>query len=100
MTALGWLSAEEPSYDLTAKGTNGLKALGIDIAATRALRRRFAFGCLDWSERRSHIGGALGAALLGMAVTRKWVTRDLDSRALSITRTGQREMLSYLGLQL
>lgn len=100
MTALGWLSAEEPSYDLTANGTNGLKALGIDIAATRALRRRFAFGCLDWSERRSHIGGALGAALLAMAVTRKWVARDLDSRALSITRTGRREMLSHLGLQL
>jgi len=64
-TALGWLSAEEPSYDLTAKGTKALQALGIDSAATRALRRRFAFGCLDWSERRSHIGGALGAALLG-----------------------------------
>jgi hypothetical protein len=43
-----------------------LQALGVDIEATRALRRRFAYGCLGWSERRPHIGGALGAALLSL----------------------------------
>lgn len=73
-------------------------ALGIDLEAARLLRRRFAFACLDWSERRSHLGGAMGAALLKLALKRKWVTQDLDSRALCVTRHGQREMLAQFGL--
>ena len=102
LKTLGWLSASaaggENSYDLTPKGIKMLETLGIDVEATRTLRRRFAFACLDWSERRSHLGGALGAALLKLALKRKWVTQDLDSRALCITRPGQREMLARFGL--
>jgi hypothetical protein len=64
------------------------------------LRRRFAFGCLDWSERRSHLGGALGAVLLKLALKKKWVVQDLDSRALRVTGVGQREMRSRFGLQI
>lgn len=93
--ALRWLSA---SYDLTPKGAQALESLGIDIESTRDLRRRFAFACLDWSERRPHLGGALGAALLKVALKRKWVIQDLDSRALSVTSLGQREMQARFGL--
>jgi len=96
--AMGWLSADSlgdgNAYGLTPNGVKALEALGIDIEATRALRRRFAYGCLDWSERRPHIGGALGAALLVVALKRKWFAQDLDSRALDITRGGRREMLT------
>ena len=74
------------------------EALGIDIEATRALRRRFAYACLDWSERRPHLGGALAAALLKVALKRKWVVQDLDSRALSVTSLGRREMMTHFGL--
>jgi DNA-binding transcriptional ArsR family regulator len=87
--ALRWLS---DSYDLNPKGAQALESLGIDIDATRALRRRFACACLDWSERRPHLGGALGAALLKIALKRKWVIQDLDSRALTVTSQGRREM--------
>ena len=86
--ALRWLS---DSYDLNPKGAQALESLGIDIDATRALRRRFACACLDWSERRPHLGGALGAALLKIALKRKWVIQDLDSRALTVTSQGRRE---------
>jgi DNA-binding transcriptional ArsR family regulator len=92
---LGWLralSAGDDAYDLTERGAKELEALGIDIVATRNLRRRFAYACVDWSERRPHIGGALGAALLKVALKRNWVVQDLDSRALSVTRIGRREM--------
>src|ERR1700755_2401887 len=82
---LGWLTTT-PHYDVTPAGGRALAALGIDIDSTRALRRRFAYGCVDWSERKPHIGGALGAALLKVAVTRKWVSQDLDSRALRLSR--------------
>ncbi len=91
---LRWLLATGTSeYHLTADGSKAFEELGIDIAATQALRRRFAYECLDWSERRPHIGGALGAAILKIALKRKWVEQDLDSRALEITRLGLSEFL-------
>ncbi len=100
--ALEWLSADSTgsnnAYDLTVDGTKAFDALGIDLEATRTLRRRFACACLDWSERRPHVGGALGAALLKVALKRKWVTHDLDSRALGVTSLGRREMLTRFGL--
>lgn len=102
--ALRWLSADsaddENAYGLTPQGAAAFQALGVDLKAARMLRRRFAYACLDWSERRPHIGGALGATLLNVALKRRWVVQDLDSRALSITSLGRREMLSKFGLSL
>lgn len=101
LTTLGWLSGgsgPDRAYDLTPDGAKEFEALGIDVEATRRLRRRFAYACLDWSERRPHIGGAAGAALLNVALNRKWVIQDLDSRALTITGFGRREMLNRFGL--
>jgi len=98
---LGWLvigAGGDSSYGLTVAGVEAFTRLGIDIDAVQALRRRFACACVDWSERRPHIGGALGAALLKVALKRKWVIQDLDSRALNVTRGGQREMLARFGL--
>ena len=101
--ALGWLAANskdgDSAYDMTPSGTKAFEALGIDMAATRALRRRFAFACLDWSERRPHVGGALGAAFLKLALKRKWVAQELDGRALRVTGVGRREMLARFGVQ-
>jgi len=102
-TTQGWLAARsndgEYAYDVTPKGTRAFAAIGIDVDATRALRRRFACGCLDWSERRFHLGGALGAALLGVALKRKWFAREIGSRALSMTNTGRNEMLARFGVR-
>jgi len=99
---LGWLAAVPPAqdnaYSLTRKGIEGFAKLGIDVEAARSLRRRFAFGCLDWSERRFHVGGAIGAALLGVLLKKKWVARHLDSRALRVTSLGQRELRSRFGI--
>jgi DNA-binding transcriptional ArsR family regulator len=94
--ALRWLS---PTYDLTPDGTKALDLLGVDIQSARTLRRRFAYACLDWSERRPHLGGALGAAILTVALKRKWVTQELDNRALAVTSLGRREMFARFGLQ-
>ena len=99
---LKWLAAQPGNgnaYDLTPDGTRSLEVLGIDIAATRGLRRRFACACLDWSERRPHLGGALGAALWKVALKRKWVTQDLDSRALAVTSLGRREIMARFGVR-
>lgn len=100
---LKWLSHasnnEDDSYDLTSEGMKAIGALGLDVEEIRKLRRRFAYACLDWSERRPHLGGALGAALLKLALKRKWVAQDLDSRAIRVTNVGRREMLVRFGVE-
>jgi DNA-binding transcriptional ArsR family regulator len=97
---LRWLSPGENGneYDVTAEGVRALARFGIDVAAVRTLRRRFACPCLDWSERRPHLAGSLGAALLEVALRKKWLVQDLDSRALRLTKIGQREMQARFGL--
>jgi DNA-binding transcriptional ArsR family regulator len=99
--ALRWLSAastNDNAYDLTSSGAKAFEAVGIDLGSARTLRRRFAFACLDWSERRPHLGGALAAAFLNVALTRKWVVRDPEGRALSVASVGRREMRNRFGL--
>lgn len=99
----GWLSTgaknSDTAYELTLGGAKAFATLGIDIEATRALRRQFACACLDWSERRPHVGGALGVALLKIAFKRKWVFQELDNRALAITSLGKREFLARFGIR-
>ena len=99
---LKWLAqsanGEDNSYELTRAGVSGFEALGVDVEELRRLRRRFAYACLDWSERRPHIGGAVGAALLKVARKRRWVTQDLDSRAIRVTTVGRRELLAIFDL--
>jgi hypothetical protein len=63
------------------------------------MRRRFAYACLDWSERRPHLGGALAAAVLKIALKRRWVVQDLDSRALDVTGLGRRELLARFAVR-
>ena len=53
-----------------------------------------AFACLDWSERRPHLGGALGAAVLHLWLRKRWVEQDLDSRILRVSPGGRRELLA------
>ena len=97
---LKWISnGAGDAYELTAAGEKALDALSVNVEEMRSSRRRFAYACLDWSERRPHIGGALGSALLDAAVKRKWVTKDLDSRAIGVTTLGRREMLVRFGLE-
>jgi hypothetical protein len=106
-TALQWVEPERKcngarndAYRLTPEGSRELASLGIDVEATLRLRRRFAHACLDWSERRPHLGGALGAAVLHLALKKRWVAQQLDSRILTVTSTGRREMQARFGLTL
>lgn len=97
--AQGWLATTyDDGYALTADGAIALESLGLDIDAARATRRRFACACLDWSERRPHLGGALGAAWLQLAVRRGWVRQALDDRALALTPRARRELPELFGL--
>jgi DNA-binding transcriptional ArsR family regulator len=99
---LKWIVADrsgEDGYEVTSEGCKAMAAIGIDVDALRSLRRRFAYGCIDWSERRPHIGGALGKAILEAALKQKWFLQDLDSRALRLTAMGRRHLQTRFGLQ-
>lgn len=96
--AAGWLIGDG-TYQLSAPGEKVLLDLGLDITTLRAQRRRFACGCLDWSMRRPHLAGALGAALLQSVISRGWVTQDLDSRTLGLTPKGRKELAGRFGIE-
>jgi DNA-binding transcriptional ArsR family regulator len=99
---LNWLSATRDggdAYEVSAEGSKALATMGIAVDAIRSSRRRFAYGCVDWSERRPHIGGALGNAILDSALKRRWFVQDLDSRALRLTALGRRQLLLRFGLR-
>ena len=97
----GWLlETDEQAYRLSDSGEVLFEGLGIEVKGLNTLRRRFACPCLDWSMRRPHLGGSLGAALLQTAIQRKWVTQDLDSRALTLTATGRKEFSSRFAVEL
>ena len=97
--AMRWMVANENGYELTRAGNEAMSALGIDVAQVRALRRKFAYPCLDWSERQPHIGGGLGAALLTSVLKAKWIERDADGRSLQVTRRGRHELRARFGIE-
>lgn len=66
--------------------------LGVDVAEARRGKRRFAYACVDWTERRPHLGGALGAALCAAAVAHGWVVRQPATRAVIVTDAGARAL--------
>lgn len=65
MVARGWLVPEgaRPAFQLTLEGARALAERGVELERREGSRRSFAFGCVDWTERRPHLGGALGAAV-------------------------------------
>jgi DNA-binding transcriptional ArsR family regulator len=89
MLKAGWLVSEGPDFVVTRLGEKRLAGLGIDLEAARAGRRVFARACVDLTQRRYHLGGALGAALLTLYLKQGWIQRTQRSRVVSITPKGQ-----------
>jgi hypothetical protein len=85
--------------EVTPAGTEFLGKLGVDLSHARAKRRVFCRPCLDWTERRPHIGGAVGAALASRCFELKWIERLRDGRALTITPAGRRGLMETFALQ-
>lgn len=83
---------------LTKSGEDRITALGIDLAALTRSRRPVCRACLDWSERRSHLAGSLGQALLTLFLDKGWAKREADSRAVRFTGTGEKEFAKLFPL--
>lgn len=92
------LSPAGPDYKLTATGRTELLALGVDVHRAQTARRAFARACLDWSERRPHLAGALGAALADRLFELGWVNRLPGARSVEVTAIGKRKLGEHFDL--
>ena len=93
------VAGDAGNYVLTPSGHRFLASLGIDVDGATRARRSFARQCLDWSERRPHLAGALGAAVLAHFSTHGWVVPMRTSRALRLTAAGADALASHFAIR-
>lgn len=101
IVARGWVEVVEDAALVTPEGLQGLAALGIDLAADATGRRArpLCRPCLDWSERRPHLAGRLGAALCAHCLQRGWMRKRPGSRALNVTPIGWRALHDHFEIR-
>ncbi|MDH6132078.1 DNA-binding transcriptional ArsR family regulator [Kitasatospora sp. MAA4] len=93
------LVSDDAGFAVTAAGRAWLASQGIDLAALKG-SRPLVRSCLDWTERRHHLAGTVGAALCGRALDQRWVERIGTGRALAVTPGGRTAFRELLGLEL
>jgi DNA-binding transcriptional ArsR family regulator len=98
LLADGILARNGEGFVLTTKGRARFEEFGLDIPKLERKRRPLARACLDWTERRHHLAGALGAALAAELFHRRWVVRSGHGRAVRLTAAGTRELADEFGL--
>ncbi|QLF69688.1 winged helix-turn-helix transcriptional regulator [Peteryoungia desertarenae] len=99
LIAQGAIRAEDEALTLTAGGEALLDARGLDIGRLRAKRRPLCRACLDWSERRTHLAGSLGEALLSHFLDHGLARRVDDSRIIRFSPEGERQFLAWFPLK-
>ncbi len=92
------LRATEADWVVTPKGRRHFERLDVEWEAPRYRRRALARKCLDWSERRPHLAGALGAALLARMLELDWLFRRQGGRGLEVTRAGDDALRKHWGV--
>ncbi|MAO56955.1 MAG: transcriptional regulator [Rhodospirillaceae bacterium] len=83
---------------VTSAGRDFLDGFGLDMAKLEKGKRHFCRPCLDWSERRHHIAGAVGAGLADRLFDLKWIERIKDSRAVRVTPAGRKGLQATFGI--
>lgn len=96
----GIIHKHENNFDITSKGTEWFNGFGIDVCLLKQQKRSFARSCLDWSERRHHLAGALGAALLNTMILQGWIRRMNNSRVINITTKGREAFYDHFRLDI
>ena len=99
LLARGVIEDRDGALSLAPNGVRFVEDLGVDVPALEAGRRPVCKACLDWSERRSHLGGALGKALLDRILAEGWARRMEGGRALVFTPAGLAAFERTFGLK-
>jgi hypothetical protein len=92
------LVLREGAFTLAPAGRRWFAGLGVEVGALERGRRPLTRACLDWTERREHLGGALGAALAMHLLERDWLRRERGARTLLVTTAGRRGLRNELGV--
>jgi DNA-binding transcriptional ArsR family regulator len=92
-----WLAPADGGYRLSRGGQAALEAAGVDVEGAARSRRTFARPCIDWTERRPHLAGALGAALTTAMLDRNWIRRR-EGRGVAPTDAGCAAFRDVFGL--
>ena len=100
LCAHGRLALTEEGGEVTDGGVAFFEKFGVGLAAARGRRRIFCRPCLDWTERRPHLGGSVGAALAQRCFDLDWLKRMRESRALTLTPAGRRGLTETFGVSL
>lgn len=98
LVARGYVEFGEDGGAVTPEGAAFFARFGLDLAAKT--RRAFCRPCLDWSERRPHIAGAVGAGLAERCLALGWIQRQRDTRAVSVTAKGRAGLRETFGIEL
>jgi len=96
----GLLQERDGGYLMAPGGAAEFGGIGIDVDRLERRTRPLLRPCLDWSERRYHLAGSLGAALTSSLVTRGWITTWEASRIVTVTKAGQAGLQEWLGIDL
>ncbi|WNJ99635.1 winged helix-turn-helix domain-containing protein [Thalassospiraceae bacterium LMO-JJ14] len=99
LKARGYVTEDDKDFHATATGVGFFAEIGIDFEGLKEKRRHLARRCLDWSERRPHVGGALGAALADSFMQKGWIERIPDSRKVVLTESGRDALTQRLGIE-
>lgn len=91
----GVLMSSEKAVELTDEGRKFLETHGIEIAALSKSKRPLCRRCIDWSERRHHLGGGIGAAVLNLALKKGWADRKDKSRVVTFTPSGEKKFVAW-----
>jgi len=94
LIARGAIDAFGDGLALTETGESELTCIGIDVQALKSSRRPLCRSCLDWSERRAHLAGGLGKALLSNFLDKGWARRTAESRSVVFSPEGERQFLA------
>jgi DNA-binding transcriptional ArsR family regulator len=100
LVAKEYVVLSEEGGAVTPAGARFLKKFGVEFAAKSSGRRIFCRACLDWSERRYHVAGFVGAEIWRRCLELGWLTRQRDSRAVRLTPAGRRGLRETLGVDL
>jgi len=96
LVAGGIVAEDGDAVRLNGDGRGWFAALGIDVDGLSRSRRPLCRACLDWSARRSHLGGALGAAVLQRIFAKGWARRETGTRVVAFTPPGRRAFLKLV----
>lgn len=93
-----WIKKKNGRYEVTSKGWEALKQIGISEEDFKKNKRPLTRQCLDWTERRPHLAGGLGASLLKSMEKRKWLKRKDNSRVWVFSKNGSEELYNLFGV--